>query len=315
MIKGLEIHSANPTVGLVTVSAPEAHWNPDVYESGKKALTERGIKIVESATNLTRYLYLAEKPEIIAETLHKMFCNPEVDFIMCTGGGNCMNKIIPYLDMQLIREHYKPFVGISDITALLLALLNENVVSFHGPFVLWNYGVENTPTKYTHENMLNVLSGFKGELPHASSWNVFRSGSATGKLIGGNISTISNVIGTKYCPVELFRDKILFIEDVAEVFPALDSKLTHMGLLGVFDIIKGILIGKMPECEPPEESPDISFEDFLELTFSGMEFPIVYNCDFGHVSDNLCLPLGCSITLNADEKSEPIVFLNEKGVN
>jgi len=314
MIKGTKLNSANPTAGLVTISAPEAKWNPGVYESGKKALAERGIRVIESETALNSYLYLAERPEIIADSLHGMFRNPDVDFIMCTGGGNCMNKIIPHLNMSLIRSNYKPFIGISDITALLLALLNEDMVSFHGPFVLWNYGVEGTPTVFTHENLLGALSGFKGGCPHATNWKAFRQGSAAGELIGGNISTISNIIGTKYCPVELFRDKILFIEDIGEGFPALDAKLTHLRLLGVFDVIKGILIGKMPDCGPPEESPNISFEEFLNFTFDGVDMPIVYDCDFGHVPDNLCLPLGCRTEIVAESIDKVELVLLEEGV-
>lgn len=315
MLKGKKLENGNPTVGIVALSAPEAAWNPDVYETGKKALIDRGIKVVESETVLTSYLYLAEKPKKIAESLQKMFTNDKVDVIMCAGGGNCMNKIIPYIDMDVIAKNYKPFIGISDITALLLALLNKNMVAFHGPFVLWNYGVDGTPTDYTHENLLSILSGYTGKLPAKTDWKVFREGVSMGKIIGGNISTISNIIGSPYCPVELFRDGILFIEDIAEGFPGLDSKLTHMKLLGVFDKIKGVVLGKLPECTPPEEAPEITLTDFLSLVFDGYSFPVIYDCDFGHIDDNLCLPFGCQVKIEADASEMPQITLVEKGVS
>lgn len=64
-----------------------------------------------------------------------MFLNEDVDAIMAVGGGTCNNKILPYLDMELIASHPKPLVGISNITALLLALENAGIVAFHGPFL------------------------------------------------------------------------------------------------------------------------------------------------------------------------------------
>lgn len=314
MIKGKNINTAKPTIGVIAISAPEAKWNPDVYERGKKALIERGCNVIESDTIFTNYLYLAEKPETIASSLKQLFADTRIDAIMCVGGGNCMNKIVPFIDFDFIKLNYKPFIGISDITAFILALLNKGIVSFHGPFVLWNYGVDGTPTDYTHSNLINILNGYTGELKANSEWKVFQNGTASGKIIGGNISTISNIVGSPYCPIELFDESILFIEDIGEGYAALDSKLTHLKLLGVFDRIKGVVFGKLPECTPPEEAPDISVTDFIGLVFDGYDFPIIYDCDFGHVEDNLCLPLGCNVTLEADKNAAPKIFLNEKGV-
>lgn len=316
MIKGKNINGKTPVIGVIAISAPEAKWNPHVFEQGKQSLNDKGCKVIESETVCTSHLYLAEKPEKIADALKKMFADEQIDMIMCVGGGNCMNKILPFIDYDFIKLHYKPFVGISDITAFLLAMLNEDIVSFHGPFVLWNYGVEGTPTNYTHNNLIGILNGYMGELPAKSEWRIYQYGNATGKLIGGNISTISNIVGTPYCPIDIFNNSILFIEDIGEGFAALDSKLTHLRLLGVFDKIRGVVFGKMPECEPPEEAPNIKLTDFFDLVFEGYQFPIIYDCDFGHVDNNLCLPLGCSVTIVADSKhTRPKIILNESGVN
>lgn len=315
MIKGEKIGGKTPTIGVVAISAPEAKWNVDVYKMGKEALISRGCNIIESDTIFTNYLYLAEKPEKIAHSMKSMFANEQIDMIMCVGGGNCMNKMLPYIDFDFIKRHYKPFIGISDITTLLLAMLNEGIVSFHGPFVLWNYGVEGTPTDYTHDNLMDILNGYVGEFPAASEWKIYQPGNASGKIIGGNISTISNIVGTLYCPVDIFNDSILFIEDIGETFATLDSKLTHLRLLGIFDRIRGVVFGKMPECEPPEEDTSINITDFFNLVFEGYQFPIIYNCDFGHVDNNLCLPFGCDVTIKATDNLAPKIILNERGVN
>lgn len=314
MVKGKSISGKTPTIGVVSISAPEAKWNPDVFEKGKAALMSRGCKIIESSTIFKSHFYLTERPENIAVSIKDIFADERIDMIMCAGGGDCMNKVIPYIDFEFIRNHYKPFVGISDITAFLLAMLHEGIVSFHGPFVLWNYGVEGTPTDYTHNNLMDILNGYTGKLPAISEWKIYQHGNATGKVIGGNISSMCNIVGSPYCSVDLFDNAILFVEDIAESFAVLDAKLTRLRLLGIFERIKGVVFGKLPECEPPEEDTNIAITDFLDLVFEGYSFPIIYDCDFGHVDDNLCLPLGCQVTIRAESNIAPEIFLDESGV-
>lgn len=312
MVKGKHITDNHPTIGLVSLSAPDAVWNPELYEKGKKALEDRGIKIVEGATVHSRYLYLAGEPQKIADDLYSLFLNDQIDAIMCIGGGNCMNKIVPYIDLELIKQHYKPFIGISNITALMLAMLEAEIVSFHGPFALWSYGLDGTPTDYTHNNWLDILNGYSGKLPAKTKWKTFQEGSATGTALGGNISTISTIVGTKYCPAELFDGSILFIEDVDEDLDVLDARLTHLKLLGVFDKVRGVVVGKLNDCNPPEETK-MDITDFFKLVFAGYKFPVIYDCDFGHVADNLCIPFGCMVKIDATENPE--ITLLEKGVD
>lgn len=313
MLKGKKINSKNFTMGVISMSAPEALLSTNEYENGLQELKERGIKIVESPSVRKNYLYLSNRPQKLAEELVEMFENPEVDVVICAGGGRCSNKVLPYLDFERIKKNYKPFIGISDITTLLLGLASNNIVSFHGPSIIHNYGYDELPTDYTHNNLIEMLRGNLGSLKtHTNSkWKTYQHGSAEGKLIGGNISTIAMVVGTKYCPVELFDNSILFVEDLLEDYPSLDSKLTLLKLHGIFEKIKGVVFGKLPGCEPLE-GIHTSLEEFLSFVFEGYNFPIIYDCDFGHIPDNLTLPLGCKVRLIADDNST--IILEESGV-
>lgn len=311
LIKGKKITTDNPVLGVVGISAPDAVWYPDFYAKGKKELEKRGIKIVEGDTVKTDYFYLAEKPQIIAEGLHEMFSRQDIDAIMCAGGGMNMNKVLPFLDFDLISKNFKPFIGISNIVVLMTAMLQYNMVSFHGPFVVWSYGLDNTPTDYTHRNWIKALQGYTGELSSVSQWKVFHSGETEGGLIGGNITSLGTIIGTKYCPVELFKGKILILEDIDEKFNVLDSVLTNMDLLGIFKQINGVIVGKLNDCVAPEYV-DMKITNFLEMVFGQYDFPVIYDCDFGHVPDNLCLPIGCRVKMIAQE--EPKIILLEPGV-
>ena len=311
MKKGNKIISNRTTIGLVGLSAPDAVWYPEFYKNGKERLEQRGIKVVEGKTLHTSHFYMAEDPKVIAQGLHEMFLRDDVDVIMCAGGGVCINKIFPFLDFDLMRKNLKPFIGISNIVALMTAMLQNDMVSFHGPFSIWSYGLPNTPTDYTHNNWISVLKGYTGRLPAVSDWKCYRPGVGEGELIGGNIFSLGTVIGTKYCPTELFKNKILILEDIGKTFDRLDSVITHMELLGILDNIKGVVIGKLKDCFSPE-NVKMEVIDFIDMTFGKYDFPIIYDCDFGHVPDNLCLPFGCQTRIIAKERPELILL--ESGV-
>lgn len=312
MKKGRRITTNKPVLGIVGLSAPDAFWHPDLYRKGKSELEKKGIQIVEGGTVHTHRFYMAEDLKLIADDFHKMLLRKDINAIMCAGGGTCINKILPFLDFDLMKENWKPFIGISNIVALMVAMLQNGMVSFHGPFSIWSYGLPGTPTEYTHNNWVNILKGYTGKLPAASEWRVYREGQAEGQLIGGNIWTMGTVAGTKYCPPDLFDGKILILEDIGKTYDRLDATLTHMKLLGAFENLHGVIVGKLNDCKPPEKV-QMSVEDFLGEVFGGYDFPIIYDCDFGHVPDNLCLPIGCELKMVADKK-QPELILLEPGV-
>jgi len=309
--KGKLIIGDTSTFGIVGLSAPDAKWYPDLYDSGIKALNNRGIKTIEGATVRTEYFYLTGEPQAIANSLHEMFLRKDIDVVMCAGGGVSINKILPFIDFSLIRQNMKPFIGISNITALMIAMLNEGIVSFHGPFSIWSYGLPWTPTDFTHDNMIKSLNGFAGTLPKKTEWKSYRKGEATGGLIGGNIWTLGTIAGSRFCPPELFEGKILLLEDIGKTYDRLDATLTLLKLQGVFDKLKGVVIGKLNDCKSPEKV-QMSIEDWIGLVFGEYTFPIIYDCDFGHIPDNLCLPIGCEAKMIASEDSQLILL--EAGV-
>lgn len=311
MEKGKKVPKENITMGMVVLSAPEAVWNPEFYNAGISNLKKRGIDVVEGKTVHTSHFYMAEDPKVIAEGFHEMFLRDDVDAIMCAGGGVCVNKILPFLDFDLIRQNLKPFIGVSNIVAVMTAMLQNEMVSFHGPFGIWTYGLPNTPTAYTHNNLINILRGYTGPLPALTDWKCYRPGTSEGKLVGGNLWTLGTILGTKYCSPDLFDDKILLIEDIGKTFDRLDAVITQMDLLGMLDKLKGVVVGKLASCSSPE-NVKMEVTDLFDMVFGEYDFPVIYDCDFGHIPDNLCLPIGCRTKMIA--KNKPELILLESGV-
>lgn len=104
MLKGKKIDSKNFTMGVISMSAPEALLSTNEYEKGLQELKRHGIKVIESPSVRKNYLYLSNRPQELATELVEMFENPEVDVIICAGGGSCSNKVLSYLDFERIKK-------------------------------------------------------------------------------------------------------------------------------------------------------------------------------------------------------------------
>jgi muramoyltetrapeptide carboxypeptidase len=140
-----------------------------------------------------------------------------------------------------------------------------------------------------------------------------RAGKATGQLIGGNLTLVTNLLGTPYEPDT--RGKILFLEDIGEEPYRIDRMLTQLWLAGKFDQAAGIALGHFVDCVPKEYQASfyqtLSLEHILRDRFSGLGKPTLYNLMFGHVTETAVLPIGAIATLDATAKT---LTINEGAV-
>jgi muramoyltetrapeptide carboxypeptidase len=300
------------TVALVAPSSPSgiAEGNEiaaEVVESlGFKA---RLFPHVKDATN-----YLAGTDENRAQDVNAAFADPSVDAIFCVRGGYGASRLLPLLDYETIRKNPKVFTGYSDITALLNAIHRlTGLVTFHGPV-----GGERQ-SDYT-------LSGFKKVLTRAEAAGrvaepppfqasegqvdvenrVYRlaPGKAKGRLVGGNISVFSTLVGTPFEP-EL-KGRILFLEEVGEEPYRIDRWLTQFLLTGKLSGLAGVALGKFHDCGPRDYKPSFSglgtwtWQEVCKDRLGKLGIPVVANLVFGHVADKATLPLGVMAELDGD---------------
>jgi muramoyltetrapeptide carboxypeptidase len=134
------------------------------------------------------------------------------------------------------------------------------------------------------------------------------NGKATGRLIGGNLTTLQQLIGTPYEPD--WENHILFWEDVCEQPHVLDAKLTHFRNAGVFQKIAGMIVGVLEECVENDylDMPPIE-QIVLELTEK--RFPIIAGIPLGHTDNKLTLPIGINVLIDG---AEGTLTMEEKGV-
>lgn len=287
-------------VALVTVSAPEAAQNPDRVERGLAYLHKLGLDPVPfpHAFASTK-AYLAAEPEELAQDINAVFADPSIKAVICTGGGTNANRLLPYLDYDLMRAHPKVLVGMSNPAVVLNAVYaRSGLITFHGPVLVWNLGDPDGLTEPT-------LASFRATLwrptppgklvDHQRSWRFLRPGRARGRLLGGNLWTIQSLLGTPYCPS--WEGALFFWEDIAKEPRRIDAALTHFRLAGVFDQIAGMIIGRLVECEAT--GPSLNVPEIVADLTKDYSFPILYDVLFGHTDDKLTLPLGVQATIDS----------------
>ena len=291
------------TVGLVMPSF--AQWDPVPLDILLDTLKALGLKARVGKHVFDRRGYFAGRDEDRAADLNAMFADPEVNAIHCVRGGWGAARLLPLLDWNTIARHPKIIVGYSDITALLLPLFAKTgLVTFHGPVgastwnafnldwmrrVLWN-GEAATFANAKEPNDTLV--------PVRNRTRTITSGKARGRLLGGNLTVFTTIIGSGYLPD--FKDCILFLEDVEEAPYSLDRMFTQLKLAGILSQAKGIVWGTCDKCDPGQGFGSLTIPDVLEDHVRPLGVPAYSGAMIGHVDRQFTLPLGVQVEVDAD---------------
>lgn len=125
------------TIAAISLSSGLAAAMPHRYAAGKRQLEATfGVRVVEAPHALHDDDFLYHHPQARAADLHWALTDPEVRGIVSIVGGDESVRVLPHLDLGLISEHPKVFMGFSDATVALTAFLGAGVVAFHGPAVM-----------------------------------------------------------------------------------------------------------------------------------------------------------------------------------
>ncbi len=238
-----------------------------------------------------------------AQELNKYFADPSIKGIFSALGGDAAIQILSHLDYKLIRKNPKVFMGFSDVTTLLLPLYKmSGLQGFYGPNVKDIARQNARAQNFMFDIVTNSKEGAKYPV---SSKNVFRSGSARGKLLGGNLFVINSLAATKFLPS--FKNAILFFEDIDEDLAAFEYQINLLKLTGILDVISGLVIGNISGRKVNTRSVK---EIVLELT-KNSSYPIL-KCDFfGHGIQNF-LPLQLGQMANIEATNNIVRFSTEQ---
>ena len=272
-------------IGIISCSNGLSIKNKNLIDELKLNLKSLDIEMVEGDTLYAKeYNLFSGTGEEKARALEKLFLDKDIKMIFDISGGDLANEVLDFLDFNLIKENPKPFFGYSDLTVLLNAIYSQCDIT------TYNYQLRNLIGKFKEEQMQNFKASFiEGKEDIFNLDYKWINGSyLEGIVVGGNIRCLLKLAGTKYMPD--FKDKILFLESFSGNSAKMVTYITQYKNLGVFNEVKGIILGEFTEMERENLKPDIV--EILKRVIGEINIPILKTRDLGHGADAKCIPIG-----------------------
>ncbi|MFJ8260626.1 S66 peptidase family protein [Rummeliibacillus sp. NPDC094406] len=316
-------------VGVYSPSKPASVSAHARYARGKKILQSLGLKVKEGKLTGKEDYYRSGTPKERAAELNALLRDPDVKMILPSIGGTNANSILPYIDYEAFRKNPKIVVGLSDVTAILLALYRKTGIPvFYGPSVASTLGefpplVEDTTQyfrmmfmeglqapynvpmpKWWSDDRVNWLEKTVTKKLFKNEWICVQKGKSIGRLIGGNINTMYGTIGTEYFPKIEVGD-LLLIEDTTKTAAIIEKNFAMLKLHGILDKVSGIILGKHEQYDDMGTGRK-PYEILLEQ-LDGREIPILADFDTCHTHPLHSMPFGRQVELNATEKRVTLV--------
>ncbi len=294
----------------IGVMAPSSRCDRAVVEKGADALQKLGYEVYLHPQTFAAHNQSAGTEAQKLKALNDLFRDKDVKAIVAARGGNRAGYLLEKIDYDLVRRNPKIVMGFSDVTALLFALNKKaGLTTFHGP-MMGSFG------KGLDEDQLrqcfNLLAGADNDLPLENA-RVVRKGRAEGRLVGGNLSLVSSLVGTPYMPA--LKGAILFLEDCSDEISRFDRMLLHLKNAGVFDKIAGLVVGDFTDIKDGGSKPfGFTLEDVVRAVTKDRDFPIVMDAPFGHGKRIYTHPVGAKAELTATVRQAPALRLLKPAV-
>lgn len=312
MIKPRKLQTGD-TVALVSLSSglageEEIRWRTEQGIERLENVFGLNVKVMPHALKSLDYIY--KHPEKRAEDLNNALKDHTVKAIICAIGGNETVRILPFIDTDSLRNNPKIFSGYSDTTTNHLFFYKHGISTSYGPALLTDFAENIAMDEYTVESIKKTWFSAEpiGEIKTSSyirkaglRWdfenknterpfadnsgyeNIGAAGQARGHLIGGCLEVLNNLRGTQYFPdLDSFDNAIFFLETSEcyldpEIF---EDYLRAMSVMGIFERINGIIIGRPQEAQYYEEYKEVWQRILAEARRD--DLPVLYNASFGH---------------------------------
>ncbi len=297
---------AGDTIGLINPAG--ATFHPDDVTIAEETLAALGLKMKRGKHLLDRYGYLAGTDQARADDINDMYADPDVNAIITLRGGWGCNRLLDLIDYKSIAKHPKILMGYSDITSLLLALYAKTgLVTFHGPVgsSTWNEYSTDFVKRLLFEAQTFTMGNPKkvGDNLTQTKNRILpiHSGQAQGKLMGGNLSVLTAMVGSDYLPN--FKGNILFLEEVGEDVYRVDRMLNQLKFAGILDDLSGFVFGKCSNCGSGEGYGSLTLEEVLDDHIKPLGIPAWYGSMIGHIADKFTMPIGVEAAIDAAKGS------------
>lgn len=313
------------TVGVCAPSAGVGNSLED-FDKAIHALEDHGYNIVETASVRNNDLRSTDAKNRAAE-LKQLFVNPSVDFVMVAAGGDFLYEMLNETDFECMQQHPKWLIGMSDPTSLLFTYtVKYDVATMYG----MNAGsFDLTPHHESIDNCYALMEGnmiTQNSFPFISSTQRFSgepevydkpnywhstvdSFHGSGRMIGGCMDVLKDLIGTKFDNVKAFNEKykedgvIFYVEDFALSAESFYITLLQMRYAGWFDQTKAIIIGRTLF---ESSGTGLTYEEAIQKALP--DIPTFYNADIGHTIPTMTFINGAICHFDYEDKKASLTF-------
>jgi muramoyltetrapeptide carboxypeptidase len=290
---------------------------PKQLDDVRATIASMGLQAKFGRHVASRYGYLAGTDQQRASDLNEMFEDDEVRAIFAVRGGWGSARLLPLLKWRTIRANPKLLIGSSDITALHLAIAaHAGFPTIHAPNAAssWQETSWNSLQSLAFAGATPTLGDPSASSGHsiAQRWSAttIRGGRARGRLLGGNLSVLTALVGTPWLPK--FDRAILFLEDTGEAEYRIDRLMSQLALSGILRKVAGVVFGQCTRCTSGiADYIGFTLPQILQQYLLPLGVPAFYGANIGHVANQLSLPVGARVEIDASLGTirilEPIV--------
>ncbi|WP_310393888.1 LD-carboxypeptidase [Hymenobacter sp.] len=273
-------------------------------------LTGWGLEVVLGASIAGDHHQFAGDDNLRRRDFQQQLDDPGIRAILCARGGYGTARIVDGLDFSGFAARPKWVAGFSDITVLNSHLLARQHASIHGvmPVLFGQPGGE-----MALESLRRALFG-EAALPLAVPPHPLnRPGTATGELVGGNLSLLHTITGT--ASQASFAGRILFLEDLDEYLYHVDRMLLHLHRSGQLAGLAGLVVGHFSQLRDNAVPFGATAHEIIDSYARHYNFPVGYGFPVGHEADNRALVVGSKAQLVVDEAGARLVAETPAGVS
>ncbi len=291
------------TIGVTAVSAGVGS-KLEEFNLSIKNIENAKFKVVETESVRVDN-FVSNTGEDRAKEFDSLITNDQVDMIMCAAGGDFAIEMLPFVDEKNILSNPKWIMGASDPTSLLYyvttkldiaTIYGHNAGSFDAinldksnliclEYLKGNIMRQESYPLYEFDKSSRTMNGYLLDTAVVYE-NINGTMDVTGRIIGGCLDVLKDIIGTKYDGTKEFLKRygedgiIWYFDNFALSSDNFYRTLLQFREAGWFDNTKGILVGRVMY---PREEFGMTYQDALRKVFEGVDIPIVFNMDIGHV--------------------------------
>jgi len=318
-------------IGFFSPSFPVTMTTLNSFNRAKNFFINKGFRLKAGNLTVKSDFYRSGTIRERTDELNTLFRDPEVRCIMSTTGGYNSNYLLPYLDYQALVQDPKIIIGYSDDTALLAGIYAKiGLVTFYGPALVAFFGELPTFVNETYQHFCKLLmhpcakpyyynlpykwiderlnrgtsEPIRRRLPYKNKCFFWGKGTVEGRVIGGNLNTLSGITYSKWMP-EIQDGDILFIEESQLDIAIFERSFSMLKSNGVFDKVNAIILGKRVLFNDAVSGRQLC--DVLREVLAEKPLPLVDGFDCSHRHPMLTLPFGARLRIDFDNHIVAII--------